>query len=593
MATSRLAKCLQKARLSSDTDISEATHYSLAGGKYKISAKHHDWFLGCLAYELWQDQRFFYLIELKTPVFRMHMDLDFIQTGTVDESEVRRLVQMLSTIIHSFYSHLEPNDATLTAILMTTSPKKAKTPEKPNGEPLTDDEQDIQCYKTGYHVLWPNLLVNKEQALMIRYACLLEVQDRLPERDWPFNPYEDVIDESVLQANGLRMMGCDKCKRCKDCEDIPDYCQMCNGSRIIPENRRYFPTTAIKEDGTPDEELVQQLTGTHLQDFLTKVKCCSIRVVDPNIDVTAGFQRPELTPECPTLQKKSKKRKIAPPLSAADKKFKNTNDIGASTETFRQIQAFINEHMGPQYAELKLKRLRHAPEKRLYFCQVTGSGMHRCGNIGRDHGSSAIYFQIDEHKGMFQRCFCPKNNCRRYSGPTVPLSSVLQTALFTMAMSAKEHYEQAVRNMSSDPRALKERKMDALVQVVGEHVERKKEELSKMEQAEAAVRAKKKRALALDQIAKVPQTKQTPKKMSYANLTWREADSLRGAEFLRVSKQINDSNRESAKKMHDEVFGDNTDSKKKAKRAGDKNAKGRKKKKQKAKGMTMSLLDML
>ncbi|MCH9718086.1 MAG: hypothetical protein K0U52_13535 [Gammaproteobacteria bacterium] len=593
MATSRLAKCLQKARLTSDTDISEATHYSLAGGKYHISQKHNDWFLGCLAYELWQNQRFFYLIELKTPVFRMHMDLDFIQTGTVEEGDVKRLVQMLSTIIHSFYSHLDANDPTLTAILMTTSPKKAKTPDKPNGEPLTEDEEAIQCYKTGYHVLWPNLLVNKEQALTMRYACLLEVQDRLPERRWPFNPYEDVIDESVLQANGLRMMGCDKCKRCKDCEDIPDYCQLCNGSKIIPENRRYFPTLAIQEDGSSDEELMQRLTGTTLQDFLTKVKCCSIRVVDPSVPVTPGFERPGLTPECPNLEKKKRKRKI-PLQTPQDRKFKDTDDIDQSTRTFQHIQAFINEHMGPPYAELQLKRLRHAPEKRLYFCQVTGSGMHHCGNVGRDHGSSTIYFQIDEHNGMFQRCFSHKNNCRRYNGPAVALTTVLQTALFTMAMSAKEHYEQAVRSMSSDPRTLKERKMDALVQVVGEHVERKREELEKLQHAEDAVHAKKKRAVALNKIANVPVAKTAPKKMSYADLTWREADALRGAEFLRVSKKINDAHRESAKQMHDEVFG-KEETKKKAKRAGDKNAKGKKgkKKKQKTKGMTMNLLDML
>ena len=60
-----------------------------------------------------------------------------------------------------------------------------------------------------------------------------------------------------------------------------------------------------------------------------------------------------------------------------------------------------------------------------------------CMNVGRNHTSSGIYFQI-KPTGVCQRCFCKKNVtdgrsngvCGNYSSPEVPLTQILHKSLF-------------------------------------------------------------------------------------------------------------------------------------------------------------------
>lgn len=576
-----LGMFLNGVRLKKEDPGSRATHFSMSGGKYDIpTEKLNNMFLKRFAHSLHMDRaQNIFLIEKKTPVFRMHMDLDFIQRAAVPSSDVYRFTALLSTIISSFYPADIRGSTCFLAVVLGAPTKFAKAPDGGGGE--EEEEEETRCVKSGFHVVWPWLYVNKVQALSMRHACLVDVQQRMPQREWPANPYSDVIDETVLQENGLRMIGCDKSKACPDCcrgakakkrTSLPP-CDVCNSTRWVGENRRYWPLSVIDVDGKPDEERTARMLGTTSEEFQYKVKFCSLRFYG---DETPGYSAPALAPACPAAEKLLRRaRKTLNKKGGANANCGNANtfrgdaaprdmvDVDADTEVFGQMQEFLNVSMGGVHAHVRLTRMMRTANGTRYLCKVDGPGSSYCRNVNRDHGSSTVYFQVEEGEGVFQRCYCKKNNetpqsfsCRLYRGPASPLTPALHGAMFTLAKSAQEKCKTAQNTFDwAKPEERKLALVDMALERIGEHIENSRHHVQTASIAAAAsseflAQEARRSAIAGGRTAaREPPAKRPPG----VNLTWRELDQLSMRDLLKIDAKRAVEAKASAERMHNEM----------------------------------------
>lgn len=113
-----------------------------------------------------------YIVEQKTIIFRFFVDLDYKAEEALPPHIIIELCQAM-------------NRVTGQACLVSTSlPRKVG-----------------DLMKTGVHIHWPDLHVNKQQAMQVRAKILIELSECFPGRDWVKD-----IDSAVYQGSGLRML---------------------------------------------------------------------------------------------------------------------------------------------------------------------------------------------------------------------------------------------------------------------------------------------------------------------------------------------------------------------------------------------------
>jgi hypothetical protein len=75
--------------------------------------------------------------------------------------------------------------------------------------------------------------------MKLRILFIEKLIETFSERE-SFNKWDDVVDLSVYEDNGLRMVGCRKigiCKTCKNKKEAKLTCEMCEGVGKKDENR--------------------------------------------------------------------------------------------------------------------------------------------------------------------------------------------------------------------------------------------------------------------------------------------------------------------------------------------------------------------
>lgn len=433
---------LNKHRVKSEDGRKEdavLTHYSLVGGKFNIPPERHNEWLRLYADHLQRGRDPLFFIELRTPVFRMHFDVDFIQPTVPSLADIVTLVDIASKTMRRFYpdTSTPDYDKRFKAIVL-------KSPTMVKGQYTNDGLcEPVELLKTGFHVIWPFLLVNQNQALTLRESCVVDMVQQLPPRSPPCNSYEDVIDECVLTNNGLRMVGSDKAKTCPVCSGKDKECMVCRTLfGKVAENRVYEPYCFVDEHGALNENGLSVLTQP--EDRYACVRLCSIRcfVEQP----TEGYVVPLLAP-VKTVDGALKDRKRALTVKAKADKGKtayeegvkwlsDASEIARESTVFTQTQQFLQQRMGQrEWANLMIKRFLFSAAKGQYFIKVWGEGSNWCSNVQRLHSSSTIYFVI-HRTGVTQRCFCKKKNpdvatfCSSYASPPVGLCKLLSTVLF-------------------------------------------------------------------------------------------------------------------------------------------------------------------
>lgn len=158
------------------------SHLLLNGGRLQVRGEDNRFFLLKYAKSLDKGDRP-YVVELRTPVFKLMFDLDIKTPTPLSLDQQTALCRHIQTDVRRVFS------GTSTGV-MCTSPSK-----------------DVGgLHKTGIHLVFPQVLVNSSVAMAFRAFLLQTCKVAFPQ----LGQWEDILDPAVYTSAGLRMIGSKK-----------------------------------------------------------------------------------------------------------------------------------------------------------------------------------------------------------------------------------------------------------------------------------------------------------------------------------------------------------------------------------------------
>lgn len=363
------------------------SHLLMNGGKLFIPSDKRDEFLVryahyCQTYKL-------YVIELKTPIFRFFLDLDFFQEIGLPHPTLLKYIVTMQKAMYTILSH--NHDVKETRVIACITKNKSVV------------KNNTEYVKTGVHVYWPDVYINIEYALIFRVIILDYLEEQYGERG-NHNTWADVIDKTVLERNGLRMIGSRKLNQCTHCKSLKVFksqCTVCDGTGKIDECRIYEPWCVIDGKG---KELKNELNKLK-QNAIKKIKETSIQSDLKELPKT--FTIPE---KYMMLVKKKKQAKVNnKKTSLFDIECNNKESLEKNSKSFKMAASFIRDVFPhPSYIDI-IEIFKHGKET---FSYIVRTSSRYCLNINREHHSNHVYYVIEKNYA-YQKCFC---TCDTLSG---------------------------------------------------------------------------------------------------------------------------------------------------------------------------------
>lgn len=396
------------------------THLDLMGGEFStlnVPDEHAEEFLKSVALEIERNEKF-HLIEHRTDVFPMFYDVDckFEVKDLPSVATVAKVFREIMYDLRRFFPDVPESDYRVKfRCIVATSP---------------DKQLESGMVKRGYHLHFPNIYVNKEQACMI-HASATSMLNRLPPGIRMKLPdgmrYEDILDDSVFHANGLRMIEQDKitvCEACKGKKPAINTCQVCASKGRLSENRPYSIGFTIGGDGTPDNEFTMSLK----ESVLKTVQVTSIRSfnkpADPLFKRYPGAPSPFPTHEVNNV--KNRTTTLTTTYEHANDK-DGMNAIAMVKQPIRDPAVFeaiyrvIQKRMPQVYRNVEIREAHYRDRsKKEMYVKLRGEGSNYCQNVKRDHTSNTAFFHISR-SGITQRCWSHKH-CKRYASDPVSIT---------------------------------------------------------------------------------------------------------------------------------------------------------------------------
>lgn len=384
-----------------------------------------------------------YVVETRTPMFAMVADLDFVfpdpsspeaMADADREAYVARVITLACSIVREFYPAATLDAHAARTIVCTTKHKRR-------------DIDQVPHQKYGVHLIWPELVVRREEAVLLRHAIVHRVTqvERIPQPaaawDW-----DNVVDEVIYTANGIRMVGSDKvspCGACKADRSLGVNCPDCRGDRRVCEGRVYMPARVITGDlEDSPAELARMRADVH---YMTTV--CSLRrpaaEAPTRITIPSWYFPPAApmkftkTPRTGAVTKGGARVLVLKDEARVRDILPCTDPIHKTIAGFLATSAFFS---------------RDATVGVIQRCQPNGStrgkGAHwydiktdsrRCGNLaGREHNNCTVYYRMTRSH-VVQKCFCKcpttagratGDVCSKYEGPKTSLPEYVARVCF-------------------------------------------------------------------------------------------------------------------------------------------------------------------
>lgn len=349
-----------------DSNIQETTHFMLDGGKLDLTQD----------YDIFQEMYAKYInyknciVERKTEIFKLFLDLDILSLTVLDITEY---IQCIQNCISNIYNK------DFMCIIATTDVNK------------TIKRGDTEYIKQGYHLHWPNIYVNKSIALKIRNNLVVSLTTYFGKVESMYDSWEKIVDRSVYEHNGLRLLGSDKCS-------------YSDGGREY-ENRVYIIYCVYSGN-----KYNERYTNIYKSDTLKAVKDTSIRTYLTTTTEYHNLQDYEETVEENNYEKSGfvRVQKDSREHLAIEKFFKNYV-TGYRVEDIRHV--------------LKLK------DASMY---ILDSKSKYCQNIQDFHSNNHVYFKLTPY-GLCQKCRSEHEGihgcCRDFNSSYIPITSTLESVL--------------------------------------------------------------------------------------------------------------------------------------------------------------------
>jgi hypothetical protein len=368
-------------------DERERTHVLLDGGNIHIPKSMMSTFEANYATDIVAGNKN-YVVELRTPVFKYYIDVDIFDHEFYDGPKLRKIVDRIQKALSNFFKY---------DVYVCTSPPK-------------DVVKDKQHYiKTGVHLIWPDVFVTQEIALFLRQFIIQYLRKKFGPRS-ETNSWEDVIDETVYIKNGLRMIGSYKasiCKLCKNKETLRESCDACFGQGRLFGKHKYSLEYIRSTEKTMKTKKFVEITKK--QSALTSLLSVRSNKYKSNIVLREPY------PSWFNIHAASRaNRHVGDILKQTREQCKRTGGRHAvnidDPEIVSSVEALIQSTFGQSHSfdNIGVMTVRK-PTNTKVPCYWVTTDCNYCLNVGREHGSSTIYFKIT-YNAITQKCFCKKAN---------------------------------------------------------------------------------------------------------------------------------------------------------------------------------------
>lgn len=376
-----------------DTSV-KRSHLLLNGGNYYVPNKKQDDFLKIYTKDIMLGIPH-YLSEVRTPIFRYFIDIDYYDYHELSLQQIRELTKDIQNALKPFLEDQLDIFKRRVFVCVCDDPKK----EEVDGKLIS---------KTGIHLHWPDIFVDSNQAFILRSAILQYLENKNGPTN--FKTWDDFIDESVYKGSGLRLLGSRKaqpCKQCKGKKGKKEECIECNGIGKLDLGRIYKLKFIL--DGFNNEEIL--LLKELKQNFYSILKRTTIKSLEEKSNISLDFYPNWFDPL--RYKNKSKKRKNTNKKSKNKKiNFEEHSElqfrkkISEDDERFSLVIDFLNKWLPKEYEKpIDTIDLYLCGEKTNFY--VINTRFHYCMNKQDEHSSNHIYFYISQDN-IIQKCFSEK-----------------------------------------------------------------------------------------------------------------------------------------------------------------------------------------
>ena len=343
------------------------SHLLLNGGKLNITNLE-------ILYKIYSkcidENEYIYLVECRRELFVLFFDLDFLLEKELDNDFFIEIIKNINDTIKLYYNEYYK------CIVTTADYKKVNKNNKIN-------------LKKGFHIHWPNIIVNKEIALKIRQSCIIKLKTIYGNIF--LNSFNDIVDESVFKSSGLRLTGSRKGQYISEEKKFIDEGRPYTILRVLINNEKNNDEFEFLNKNTL--ELVKQTSIINYNDY--KIT-----------DIINKLPEPEPEPETE---------------SETDITNDSWNRLSKDSLEYNEIIRFFKNYVR-DYSVDDIKRIFY-----LNDVYIIWSKSKYCLNIERNHKSCGIYFKLNKN-GICQKCFCKCDTmdgrkygyCRDFSSTLVP-----------------------------------------------------------------------------------------------------------------------------------------------------------------------------
>ena len=310
-----------------------------------------------------------------------------------NENIFEHFIKIINDVIYDFYECYY--DCIVTTANIKLVKKICKNEENP------ENIASKELVKKGYHLHFPNIIINKNLALEIRKTCIFRLQKY---KHYFENDIKDIVDEHVFTSSGLRLTGSRKGHFVSQTKEF------------IDEGRPYNLLFALKNN-----EMDNDLNNLYKENITELILKTSIITNDKNI--TNIKNNPNL--ECDYCEEENNEDHNDYTMGTWKRLHKD--DI-KHIEILRFFNIYIKD-----YNTKDIKRVFYSENESVY---ILCSQSKYCTNIGKNHNSEHIYFKLNK-EGICQKCFCKCDTlngrkhgyCKDYSSTIIPCTPQLRKIL--------------------------------------------------------------------------------------------------------------------------------------------------------------------
>lgn len=338
------------------------THLLLDGGK--LSVPSHDLLAFNRLYSKCVTCQSLYVVEVKQTRFRMFMDVD-MKAGWLPSSKPDR---------DSIINHL--------MVIFRDASARFTSESKPHMVVCKRITPHDTCEdtKVGMHVIWPEWIVCKADALRFREQLLRQLRDTdfIQQQPDIIANLDSIIDAAVFKGSGLRMIG----------------------SKKMGLDNIYLPIIQFNKD-SPDAENITKPWS----DIEKWINLTSIHAFASNTSPlsASGTNSPLSEPRSPLIFDKMDESDEKGILNVTYKTGMQGMPITpAVQDVIQQVKSMV-----PCYSRSRVTTLYKAKSgKEAVF--IMGTDSKFCTNLSKNkgfHRSNHVYLLLRQ-TGLYQRCFC-------------------------------------------------------------------------------------------------------------------------------------------------------------------------------------------